>query len=137
MRKELEAATKKETVSVDELIAKAEDVAGTKFVAFVYNDADANALREVIDQIRRKTENAAIFFANIDTKAGKVALMTAATRNLVEKKFSAVEWVKAVAPLVQGGGGGRPDMAQAGGKDPAGVPAAIEAAKKYLAEKLG
>ena len=137
LRKELEAATKKETVSIDELIAKAEDVAGTKFVAFVYNDADANALREVIDQIRRKTENAAIFFANIDTKAGKVALMTAATRNLVEKKFSAVEWVKAVAPLVQGGGGGRPDMAQAGGKDPAGVPAAIEAAKKYLAEKLG
>ena len=38
--------------------------------------------------------------------------MTAATRNLVEKKFSAVEWVKAVAPLVQGGGGGRPDMAK-------------------------
>ncbi len=136
LRKDLEAASKKEAVDVDALIAKAEEVAGAKFVAFTCNDVDANALREAIDQIRRKTENAAIFIANIDTKAGKVALMTAATRNLVEKKFSAVEWVKAVASLVKGGGGGRPDMAQAGGKDPAGVPAAIEAAKKFLAEKL-
>lgn len=136
LRKELEAAAKKEAVDVDALIAKAEDVAGTKFVAFVCNDVDANALREAIDQIRRKTENAAIFIANIDTEAKKVALMTAATRNLVEKKFSAVEWIKSVASLVQGGGGGRPDMAQAGGKKPEGVPAAIEAAKKFLAEKL-
>ena len=137
LRKELEAATKKDAVSVDELIAKAEDVAGTKFVSLVCEEVDANALREAIDQIRRKTENAAIFFANVDKKAGKVSLITAATRNLVEKKFSAVEWIKAVASLVQGGGGGRPDMAQAGGKNPDGVPAAIEAAKKFLAEKLG
>ena len=123
-------------MSVDELIAKAEDVAGTKFVSLVCEGVDANALRDAIDQIRRKTENAAIFFANVDKGAGKVALITAATRNLVEKKFSAVEWIKAVASLVQGGGGGRPDMAQAGGKNPDGVPAAIEAAKKFLAEKL-
>ncbi|MBR4751135.1 MAG: alanine--tRNA ligase [Thermoguttaceae bacterium] len=136
LRKELEAATKKDAVSVDELIAKAEDVAGTKFVSLVCEGVDANALRDAIDQIRRKTENAAIFFANVDKSAGKVALITAATRNLVEKKFSAVEWIKAVASLVQGGGGGRPDMAQAGGKNPDGVPAAIEAAKKFLAEKL-
>ncbi|MBQ6826551.1 MAG: hypothetical protein IJO46_00935, partial [Thermoguttaceae bacterium] len=57
--------------------------------------------------------------------------------NLVERKFSAVEWIKAVASHVQGGGGGRPDMAQAGGKKPEGVPAALEAAKAFLAEKLG
>lgn len=137
LRKELEAATKKDAVPVDELIAKAEEIAGTKFVSFVATDIDANALRDAIDQIRRKTENAAIFFANVDSKGGKVALLAAATRNLVERKFSAVDWIKAVAKHVQGGGGGRPDMAQAGGKNPNGVPAAIEDAKKFLAEKLG
>ncbi len=137
LRKELEAATKKDAVNVDELVAKAEKIAGTNFIACTVNDVDAAALREAIDQIRRKTENAAIFFANIDTQAKKVALMTAATRNLVEKKFSSVEWIRAVASLVQGGGGGRPDMAQAGGKNPDGVPAAIEAARKFLIERLG
>ncbi|MBQ8286428.1 MAG: alanine--tRNA ligase [Thermoguttaceae bacterium] len=137
LRKELEAASKKDAVSVDELISKAEEVAGTKFVTLVATDADANGLRDAIDQIRRKTENAAIFFANVDSKGGKVSLIAAATRNLVERKFSAVEWIKAVASHVQGGGGGRPDMAQAGGKKPEGVPAALEAAKAFLAEKLG
>ncbi|MCF0234422.1 MAG: alanine--tRNA ligase, partial [Thermoguttaceae bacterium] len=107
LRKELDAATKKATVSVDELIAKAEDVAGTKFVTFVGEGADPGALREAIDQIRRKTENAAIMMASVDTKAGKVTLLAAATRNLVERKFSAVDWIKAVAKHVQGGGGGR------------------------------
>ena len=58
------------------------------------------------------------------------------TRNLVERKVSAVELVKAVSSHIQGGGGGRPDMAQAGGKKPEGVPAAFEAAKKFLTEKL-
>ncbi len=136
LRKELEAATKKEAVDVDALIKSAQDVKGVKFVVFEAQDADANALRDAIDQIRRKTENAAILFANVDTKANKVALIAACTRNLVERKFSAVEWIKAVASHVQGGGGGRPDMAQAGGKNPAGVKAAVEASKKFLEEKL-
>ena len=136
LRKELDAAVKKDAVDVDGLIAKAEEIGGTKFVSCVVNDVDANVLREAIDQIRRKTSNAAILIANVDTKGNKVALMTAATRNLVEKKFSAVEWIKAIASHVQGGGGGRPDMAQAGGKNPAGVPDAFKAAKEFLAQKL-
>ena len=136
LRKELDAAVKKDAVDVDGLIAKAEEIGGTKFVSCVVNDVDANVLREAIDQIRRKTSNAAILIANVDTKGNKVALMTAATRNLVEKKFSAVEWIKAIASHVQGGGGGRPDMAKAGGKNPVGVPDAFKAAKEFLAQKL-
>ncbi|MBQ9874204.1 MAG: alanine--tRNA ligase [Thermoguttaceae bacterium] len=136
LRKDLEAATKKEAVPVDELIAKAEEIGGTKFVSLVCEDVDANALRDAIDQIRRKTENAAIFIANVDSGAKKVALMTALTRNLLDKKLSAVEWIRSVASFVQGGGGGRPDMAQAGGKNPDGVPAALEAARKFIADKL-
>ncbi len=136
LRKELEDATKKDVASVDDLLAKAEKIGGTNFVSLVVEGADAAALRELIDQLRRKSEDAAIFFANVDKAAGKVALTTALTRNLVERKLNAVEWIKAVAPLVQGGGGGRPDMANAGGKNPNGTKDALEAAKKWLAEKL-
>ena len=136
LRKELDAATKKDVVSVDELLKNAEKVAGVDFVTLTIQDADANALREAIDLIRRKSENAAILFANVDSEAKKVSLIAAMTRNLVERKVSAVELVKAVSSHIQGGGGGRPDMAQAGGKKPEGVPAAFEAAKKFLTEKL-
>ncbi len=136
LRKELEAATKKDAVDVDAVIKQAEKIADTNFIALQVKDADSNALRDAIDQIRRKTENAAIIIANIDTNSNKVALLTACTRNLVERKFSAVEWIKAVAPFVQGGGGGRPDMAQAGGKKPEGVAEALQAARQYLTEKL-
>ena len=136
LRKELEAATKKDAVDVDAAIKNAEEVGGTKFVALTVQDVDSNALRDAIDQIRRKTENAAILFANVDASSNKVSLLAACTRNLLERKFSAVDWIKAVAPLVQGGGGGRADMAQAGGKNAAGVPDAIKAARQYLAEKL-
>lgn len=136
LRKELEAATKKEVVAVDEVLKNAKKIAGVDYIALRTEDAEANALREAIDQIRRKSENAAILFANVDTKANKVSLIAAMTRNLVEKKLSAVELIKTVASLVQGGGGGRPDMAQAGGKNPAGVDAAFEKAQKYLEEKL-
>ncbi len=136
LRKELDAATKKDVVSVDELLKNAEKVAGVDFVTLTIQDADANALREAIDLIRRKSENAAILFANVDSEAKKVSLIAAMTRNLVERKLSAVELVKAVSSHIQGGGGGRPDMAQAGGKKPEGVPAAFEAAKKFLEEKL-
>ncbi|MDO5308300.1 MAG: alanine--tRNA ligase [Planctomycetia bacterium] len=136
LRKELDAVTKKDVVSVEELIKNAEPIGDTVFISFVAQDVDANALREVIDQIRRKTENAAILFACTETNAKKVSLIAALTRNLVERKLSAVEWIKAFASLVQGGGGGRPDMAYAGGKNPEGIPAAIEAAKKFLQDKL-
>ena len=136
LRKELDAATKKDAVSVDDLLKNAEKVGGVDFVTLTIQDADANALREAIDLIRRKSENAAILFANVDSEAKKVSLIAAMTRNLVERKLSAVELVKAVSSHIQGGGGGRPDMAQAGGKKPEGVPAAFEAAKKFLEEKL-
>ena len=136
LRKELEAVTKKDVVSVDELLRNAQKVAGVDFITLTIDDADAAALRETIDQLRRKSENAAIVFANVDSKANKVALIVALTRNLVERKLSAVELIKAIASNIQGGGGGRPDMAQAGGKKPEGVPAALEAAKKFLEEKL-
>ncbi len=136
LRKELDAATKKDVVSVDELLKNAEKIGGVDFVTLTIQDADANALREAIDLIRRKSENAAILFANVDSESKKVSLIAAMTRNLVERKLSAVELVKAVSSHIQGGGGGRPDMAQAGGKKPEGVPAAFEAAKKFLEEKL-
>ena len=58
------------------------------------------------------------------------------SKDLVERKISAGNWVKAVAPIVGGGGGGKPDMAQAGGKQPAKIPAALEAAQEFIQNLL-
>ena len=59
-------------------------------------------------------------------------MVAGCSRDLVERGFSAADWVKEVAPLVGGGGGGKPDLAQAGGKQPANIPAALEAAKIFI-----
>ena len=63
-------------------------------------------------------------------------LVAGVSRDLVDKGISAGNWVKAVAPVVGGGGGGKPDMAQAGGKDVSALPQAIEAAQKFIEEAL-
>jgi alanyl-tRNA synthetase len=66
----------------------------------------------------------------------KVTLVAGLTSDLVQKGASAGKWVQHTAGFVDGGGGGRPDMAQAGGKDPSKIPQALEAAKAKIAEVL-
>ncbi len=69
--------------------------------------------------------------------AFSAAAVAGLSRDLVEKDLDAVEWVRAAAKLVKGGGGGRPDMAQAGGKDASKIAEALEKARADLAEALG
>ena len=71
----------------------------------------------------------------VDEKNGKVTLFAAFSKDLVTDGYSAVDWVKAAAKKVQGGGGGRPDLAQAGGKNPAGAADALAEAKAWLEAK--
>ncbi len=66
---------------------------------------------------------------------GKVSLLAAMTKESNEAGLKAGDLIKAIAPKVGGGGGGRPDMAQAGGKNPAGIPDALKAAKEWLAQQ--
>ena len=70
-------------------------------------------------------------------RSGKVHLAAGLTPDLVAQGLHAGQWLKDVAPVVGGGGGGRPDLAQAGGKDPQQVPAALERAREFVRGKLG
>jgi len=130
------AAGPKGGPSVDQLIAEAAERGGVKIVV-AEAPGGPNDLRGMIDQIRRKAAPVAVLLANSDEEAKKVTLIAGLSRDLVERGLDAVAWIRAAAGLVGGSGGGRPDMAQAGGKVPDKLPQALEAAKAEIGKLLG
>ena len=90
----------------------------------------------MIDQLRKKADSTAILFTAAMGE-DKVLLVAGLSRDLVQRGLSAGEWVREVAPVVGGGGGGKPDMAQAGGKQPEKIPEALAAARTKIREMLG
>ncbi|HEV3021419.1 MAG TPA: DHHA1 domain-containing protein, partial [Pirellulales bacterium] len=94
-----------------------------------------DTLRQWIDQLRKKAESAAVLLAS--RTDDKVVLVAGISRDLEAKGLNAGEWVRAAAKVVGGSGGGRADMAQAGGKEPARLPAALEAARESMLKQLG
>jgi alanyl-tRNA synthetase len=110
---------------------KVVEVSGVRFLAAAVKDVDMNELRNLGDQLKEKIGSGVILL--ISDKDGKVSMMTMATDDAVKKGAHAGNLIKAIAKEVGGGGGGRPNMAQAGGKNPAGIPAALEKAKEALA----
>ena len=119
---------------VDDLIASAEDVGGVKIVANAPPDCDREMLRDFSDQLRVKASPVAIVLGAIEDS--RVALTAAVSRDLVERGLSAAECIKVAAKVVGGGGGGRPDLAEAGGKIPEKLPQALEAGAAYYRDKL-
>ncbi|HEY2251646.1 MAG TPA: alanine--tRNA ligase-related protein, partial [Planctomycetaceae bacterium] len=119
---------------VDELLEKAVDIAGVKVIVHQAADWDADTMRSHIDQLRGKASPLAVLFGS--GSEGKVLLIAALSKDLVERGLSAGDWVKAAAKAVGGGGGGRPDLAQAGGKHPEKLPQAMTDAVEYLRGKL-
>ncbi|MFN0019431.1 MAG: alanine--tRNA ligase [Pirellulaceae bacterium] len=117
LKKQLTQRSQSGELSAASLLAKAEMVGGTKVIVAEAPGANANLMRQLIDQIRKQVNPAAIFLAAAEGE-GKVLLVAGITRDLVEKGHSAGNWVRDVAPIVGGGGGGKPDLAQAGGKHP-------------------
>ncbi len=111
----------------------AEQLTGEVIVSAI-EGADANALRTAMDVIRKKHPESAILLAG--ASGGKVALMATVTKPLIGKGLKAGDWIKQTAQVVGGGGGGRPDSAQAGGKEPAKIPQALDTAKSFALEKL-
>jgi alanyl-tRNA synthetase len=93
-------------------------------------------LRVLIDALRRKVERGLAVLL-ISAAEGKVQLVAGLSRDLVERGLHAGNWLKQVAPFVGGGGGGRPDMAQAGGKNPEKIPDALEGALNSIKTALG
>ncbi len=95
--------------------------------------ADGKTLRTAMDVIRKKHPEAAMLLAAVSDD--KVALLASVPEAMVKSGFKAGDWIKHVAPIVGGGGGGRPDMAQAGGKDPSKLDDALAAAREFAQEK--
>ncbi len=124
------------SVSADSLLKSAKHVSGVTVVAAETPGATPNLMRQWIDQIRQKSsEPTAVLLAN---KSGddKVLLVAGISKALQERGLSASKWIGEVAPIVGGGGGGKADLAQAGGKFPDKIPEAIAAAQKSMQAML-
>ncbi len=111
------------------------EVKGVKLLAAAIKNVDMNGLRELGDQMKEKLGEGVVLL--ISEQEGKVSLVTMATDGAIAKGAHAGNLIKAVAPLVGGGGGGRPNMAQAGGKNPAGIGDAVAEAAKILEGQIG
>lgn len=117
----------------DDLATQAQDVNGAKVLAATLEGADANALRETMDKLKDKLKSAVIVLASVAD--GKVSLAAGVTADLTGK-MKAGELVNHVAGQVGGKGGGKPDMAMAGGTEPANLPHALASVKAWVETKL-
>ena len=121
----------------DELLAQAVDIKGLKVLAAVLQGADAKTLRDTLDKLKDKLKTAAIVLAVVE--GGKVQLAAGVTADVLANpaaKVKAGELVNFVAQQVGGKGGGKPDMAMAGGTDASKVPAALASVQAWVAERV-
>ena len=120
--------------ALGDVMDKTVEVKGVRLLAAAMEGVDMNRLRDLGDQMKEKLgEGVVVLLSNTD---GKVSLIAMATEQAQKKGAHAGNLVKALAPIVGGGGGGRPGMAQAGGKNPSKIADAIAAAAKILEEQL-
>ncbi|WP_310493184.1 alanine--tRNA ligase, partial [Dechloromonas sp.] len=117
----------------DDLVSQATDIKGAKVLAATLEGADVATLRETMDKLKDKLKSAAILLASVVD--GKVTLIAGVTADLTGK-VKAGELVNMVALQVGGKGGGRPDMAQAGGTQPENLPAALASVSAWVEGKL-
>ena len=117
-------------LSVDDLLAAATDIAGTRVVVADAHGSDAAAMRQCIDQLRRKGSPIAVLLGTAEGE--KVTLVAGISRELEALGLSAGNWIKDAATIVGGKGGGKPDLAQAGGKLVDKLPEALATAKRTI-----
>jgi alanyl-tRNA synthetase len=134
LEKELEKLKSKLASSAgDELTNQAVDVNGVKVLAVKLDDIDPKALRDLADQLKNKLGNAALVLATVS--GDKVSLIASVSKESMDK-VKAGDLVNFVATQVGGKGGGRPDMAQAGGNDPSGLVTALKQVPAWVKAKL-
>ena len=115
-------------------LAEAKEAGDAKVVVQRYPEADASALRALVDDVRGASGRfVAVLAGDAD---GQATLVVAASRDLAAEGFDAAGVIRAVAPMIRGGGGGRPEMAQAGGSDPDGLDGALAEATRLALEQL-
>lgn len=117
----------------DDLASQAQEVKGAKVLAVQVEGVDVAAMREMLDKLKNTLKSAAIVISTVE--GSKVSLIAGVTQDLIAK-VKAGELVNHVATQVGGKGGGRPDMAQAGGTDPSGLPKALASVQDFVASKL-
>ncbi len=120
--------------ALGDVMGQARDIGGVKFLPARLEGVDLNGLRELGDQLRLKLGEGVVLLASVNE--GKVSLMATATDGAVKQGAHAGNLIRGIAALVGGGGGGRPNMAQAGGKNPAGIDNALKKAEELLAAQL-
>jgi alanyl-tRNA synthetase len=121
-------------LDVDALAARAEELGGARVLAATVQVPDAKALLDVVDRLKGRLADAAILLGT--AADGRVHLVASVAPELVKRGVKAGAVVKTAAEVVGGGGGGRDTMAQAGGRDPAKLDAAIAAARKAIEAAL-
>jgi len=120
--------------ALGDVMNQVKEIGGVKLLAASVDGVDMNGLRELGDQLKEKLgDGVVVLLSNQD---GKVNMIAMATDGALAKGAHAGNLIKGIAALVGGGGGGRPNMAQAGGKNPAGISSAIEEAEKILEDQV-
>ncbi|HZZ29185.1 MAG TPA: alanine--tRNA ligase [Pirellulales bacterium] len=130
LKKQLAAGPKAGGVTPEKLIEEAAKVGGVTVIVTETPGVETGGMRELVDLVRRKVSPAAILLAS--STEDKVTIIAGLTRDLVERGLSAGQWINSAAETVGGRGGGKPDMAQAGGKSPDKLPAALDAARRQI-----
>ena len=115
-------------VSAEKLLAEAAEIGGVRVVVAEAPGADANTMRQLIDQLRKQASPIAVLLGS--READKVTLVAGISRDLEQRGLNAGNWIRPAAETVGGRGGGKPDMAQAGGKHPEKLLEALEAAHR-------
>lgn len=112
------------------ILEKVEQINGISVLIEKVNVTDMNQLRTMVDDLKQKLESGIILLAAVND--GKVQLAAGISADLVKQGYHAGKLIKEAATVCGGGGGGRPDMAQAGGKQPEKVMEALSQAKKFI-----
>lgn len=131
LKAELEKLSAAGDVDVDSLIEHAVAIQGAKLVAVELPSANSGLMRQLIDQLRKKAAPIAVLLLT-KVSDDKVLIAAGLSRDLVDEGHHAGNWIKQVAEVVGGRGGGKPDMAQAGGTDPTQIAKAIEVGTAYF-----
>ena len=118
------------TMGLDDVIASAKEVNGINVVSYEMKDVDSDTLRDVCEKVRDKVENSIVLLMSANN--GKVIICAMASKDAVAKGAHCGKLIKEVSAILGGGGGGRPDMAQAGGKSPEKIQDAINESYKIV-----
>lgn len=131
LQREKESLTAKlSNMEAGSLLDHVKEINGMKVLVSNVQAADMNSLRKMADECKEKIKSGIVVLGSV--QKDKVNIVAAVTKNLVEKGYHAGKLVKEVASRCGGGGGGRPDMAQAGGKEPEKLPAALQSVENWI-----